>query len=92
MLAVQNKSSNKVGQKLTTWRDMQPGFKVAKGPPALIVRGVLSGEYLSLPDQKYSSNMIEMLIFYNGSTKKQQKKKKSKSLLFYHYSTVWAMG
>lgn len=55
---------------------MQPGFKVAKGPPALIVRGVLSGEYLSLPDQKYSSSMIEMLIFHNGSTKKQNKKKK----------------
>lgn len=72
---------------------MQPGFKVEKGPPALIVRGVLSGEYLSLPDQKYSSSMIEMLIFHNGSTKKKEKKeKKSKSLLFYHYSTVWAMG
>lgn len=65
---------------------MQPGFKVAKGPPALIVRGVLSGEYLSLPDQKYSSSMIEMLIFHNGSIKKQNKKKKSKSLLFYQHS------
>lgn len=61
---------------------MQPGFKVAKGPPALIVRGVLSGEYLSLPDQKYSSSMIEMLIFHNGSTKKQNKKKKIKKPSF----------
>lgn len=62
---------------------MQPGFKVAKGPPALIVRGVLSGEYLSLPDQKYSSSMIEMLIFHNGSSKKQNKKKKNQKAFFF---------
>lgn len=69
---------------------MQPGFKVAKGPPALIVRGVLSGEYLSLPDQKYSSSMIEMLIFHNGSTHKKRKNQKAFSFIITAQSGQWA--